>query len=173
MTGEALCQCASVTYKHLTSVGLSAGQYVGLGKGGYVHFTMRNVNLDHAISQKVESQLGAEYPPSNEALAQAPKDHMDFWRRILAGKQLGGTSMDQAQRDLELRRRTQATVTPPDITHWTHCLDPPTDPKEKEGMQTDLEDHEGTPPKKQQRLTMTPGKEHRDEGSKRKVKPPE
>ena len=143
MTGDPICQYASVCFHNLISVGLAAGQYIDLGNGAYVHLTVHNDILDRSICARVDAQLRTEFPPSDENLSQAPKEHMDFWRRILAGKKLDSASFTQARNDLEMHRLAQNNVSnnAPRTLEWASALAIPEAEKDT------------NPPRKQQKLS--------------------
>ena len=88
MWSDAGCTYASLQYQHATAVALSAGQYIGLAPGEYIHLTLGDDTTDAQVTERIDQMLLQKMP-------QETGDAAAFRRRMKAGKQLGADMMTE------------------------------------------------------------------------------
>ena len=88
MWSDAGCTYASLQYQHATAVALSAGQYIGVAPGEYVHITLGDDNTDAQVTERIDQMLAHTMP-------QETGDDAAFRRRMKAGKQLVSDMMTE------------------------------------------------------------------------------
>ena len=62
MWSDAGCTYASLQYQHATAVALSAGQYIGVAPGEYVHITLGDDNTDTQVAERIDQMLAHKMP---------------------------------------------------------------------------------------------------------------
>ena len=82
MWSDAGCTYASLQYQHATAVALSAGQYIRVAPGAYVHMTLGDDNRDSQSAERIAQMLAHKMP-------QETGDDAAFRRRMKAGETTG------------------------------------------------------------------------------------
>ena len=88
MWSDAGCTYASLQYQHATAVALSAGQYIGVAPGEYIHLTLGDDTTDAPVTERMDQMLLQKMP-------QETGDDAAVRRRMKARKQLGADMMTE------------------------------------------------------------------------------
>ena len=78
MWSDTGCTYASLQYQHATAVALSAGQYIRVAPGEYVHITLGDNKTDTQVTERIDQMLAHKMP-------QEMGDDAAFRRRMKAG----------------------------------------------------------------------------------------
>ena len=62
MWSDAGCTYASLQYQHATTVALSAGQYIGVAPGDYIHLTLGDDTTDAQVKERIDQMLLQKMP---------------------------------------------------------------------------------------------------------------
>ena len=109
MWSDAGCTYASIQYQNKASVVLSAGQYVAVSPGEYIHITLGDEQIDSKASDKIETMLAGSMPD-------VTGDEAHFLRRMRARKQLGADIMTaKVIQKINKEKQLLAEPTPIDI----------------------------------------------------------
>ena len=88
MWSDAGCTYAPLQYQHATAVALSAGQYIGVAPGEYIHLKLGDDTTDAPVTERMDQMLLQKMP-------QETGDYAAAQRRMKAGKQLGADMMTE------------------------------------------------------------------------------
>ena len=106
MWSDAGCTCASLQYQHATAVALSAGQYIGVAPGEYVHTTLGDDNTDTQVTVPIDQMLSHKMPHETG-------DDAAFRRRVKAGTQRGADMMtERIIREINREKQLRAEPEP-------------------------------------------------------------
>ena len=87
MWSHASCPCTSLQYQHAIAVALSAGQYIDVAPGEYVHLIVGD-DTTTSVIERMDHMLLQKMP-------QETSDDVAFTRRMKAGKQVGSDMMTE------------------------------------------------------------------------------
>ena len=113
---DAGCTYASLQYQHATAVALSAGQYIGVAPGEYVHITLGDDNTDTQAAERIDQMLAHKMP-------QETGDDAAFRRRMKAGKQLGSDMMtERVIKEINREKQLFAEPEPINVADWDEAI---------------------------------------------------
>ena len=116
MWSDAGCTYASLQYQHATAVALSAGQYIGVAPGEYVHITLGDDNTDAQVTERINQMLAHKMP-------QETGDDAAFRRRMKAGKQLGSDMMtERVIKEINREKQLLAEPEPINVADWDEAI---------------------------------------------------
>ena len=116
MWSDAGCTYASLQYQHATAVALSAGQYIGVAPGEYVHITLGDDNTDTQAAERIDQMLAHKMP-------QETGDDAAFRRRMKAGKQLGSDMMtERVIKEINMEKQLFAEPEPINVADWDEAI---------------------------------------------------
>ena len=116
MWRDAGCTYASLQYQHATAVALSAGQYIGVAPGEYVHITLGDDNTDTQAAERIDQMLAHKMP-------QETGDEAAFGRRMKAGKQLGSDMMtERVIKEINREKQLFAEPEPINVADWDEAI---------------------------------------------------
>ena len=116
MWSDAGCTYASLQYQHATAVALSAGQYIGVAPGEYVHITLGEDNTDTQVTERIDQMLSHKMP-------QETGDDAAFRRRMKAGKQLGADMMtERVIKEMNREKQLLAEPEPINVADWDEAI---------------------------------------------------
>ena len=106
MWSDAGCTYASVQYPHATAAALSAGRYVRVAPGEYIHLALGDDNVDQQPAARIDQMLQKKMP-------QDTGDATHFLRRLKARKQLGAHLMTaRTIKDIDKEKQMSAELQP-------------------------------------------------------------
>ena len=116
MWSDAGCTYASLQYQHATAVALSAGQYIGVAPGEYIHITLGDDNTDTQVTKCIDQMLAHKMP-------QETGDNAAFRRRMKAGKQLGSYMMtERVITEINWEKQLLAEPEPINVADWDEAI---------------------------------------------------
>ena len=116
MWSDAGCTYAPLQYQYATTVALSAGQYIGVAPGEYVHITLGDDNMDTQVTERIDQMLSHKMP-------QETGDDAAFWRRMKAGKPPGADMMTaRVIREINREKQLLAEPEPINVADWDEAI---------------------------------------------------
>ena len=114
---------------------LSAGQYIGVAPGEYVHITLGDDNTDTQVTERIDQMLTHKMP-------QETGDDAAFRRRMKAGKQLGADMMtERVIKEINREKQLLAEPEPINVADWDEAILTELDPTNNDDTPTDLHPH--------------------------------
>ena len=116
MWSDTGCTYPSLQYQHATAVALSAGQYIGVAPGEYVHITLGDDNTDTQVTERIDQMLAHQMP-------QETGDDAAYRRRMKAGKQLGSDMMtERVIKEINREKQLLAEPEPINVADWDEAI---------------------------------------------------
>ena len=95
---------------------LSAGQYIGVAPGEYVHITLGDDKTDTRVTERIDQMLSHKMP-------QETGDDAAFRRRMKAGKQLGSDMMtERVIGEINREKQLLAEPEPINVADWDEAI---------------------------------------------------
>ena len=138
MWSDAGCTYASLQYQPATAVALSAGQYIGVAPGEYVHITLGDDNTDTQVTERIDQMLSHKMP-------QETGDDAAIRRRMKARKQPGADMMtERVIREINREKQLLAEHEPLNMADWDEAILTELGQTNDDAAPTDLQSHLGT-----------------------------
>ena len=133
---------------------LSAGQYIGVAPGEYVHITLGDDNTDTQVTERIDQMLSHEMP-------QETGDDAAFRRRMKAGKQLGADMMtERVIKQINKEKQLLAEPEPINVADWDEAIQTELGHTNDDVTPTDLHPHTDGPPDQQPDNPVKPTTAH-------------
>ena len=98
------------------AVALSAGQYIGVAPGEYVHITLGDDDTDAQVTERIDQMLSQKMP-------QETGDEAALRRRMKAGKQLGADMMtERVIKEINREKQLLAKPEPIDVADGDEAI---------------------------------------------------
>ena len=95
---------------------LSAGQYIGVAPGEYIHLTLGDDKADTQVTERIDQVLLQKMP-------QATGDDGAFRRHVKAGQQLGADMMtEHVIREINQEKQLLAEPEPINVADWYEAI---------------------------------------------------
>ena len=116
MWSGASCTYASLQYQCVTAVALSAGQYIGVARGEYIHLTLGGDKTDTQVTERIDQMF-------SQKMLQETGDDTAFQTRMRAGKQLGADMMtERVIREIDQEKLLLAEPEPINVADWDEAI---------------------------------------------------